>query len=153
MPEKQTVQRARRAKAEGKKPTTQASEFVREEMHHIREGKHGAQSRQQAVAIGLSKARRAGVDLPEPGQSKAKRKTAARKRTSTGTKRATAKTARGGTKQRKSTGTAGKRSTATRKRSTASKRSTTSTRSKTGAKGRGRTTSRTSTSRKSRSRS
>ncbi len=148
MPEKKTVQRARRAKAEGKKPTTQASEFVREEMHHIREGKHGAQSRQQAVAIGLSKARRAGVDLPEPGQSKAKRKTAARKKTTPGTKRAATKTASGGAKRRKSTGTAGKRSTAA-KRSTSSTRS----RSKTGAKGRGRTTSRTSTSRKSRSQS
>src|SRR5438445_13854422 len=66
MPEKQTLERARRDKAEGKAPTTQAGEFVREEMHHIREGKHGARSAKQAVAIGLSKARRAGVKLPPP---------------------------------------------------------------------------------------
>jgi hypothetical protein len=66
MPEKKTIQRAREAKHEGKAPTTQAGEFVREEMHHIREGKHGARSTKQAIAIGLSKARRAGVDLPPP---------------------------------------------------------------------------------------
>ncbi len=66
MPEKKTIERARKDKAEGKAPTTQAGEFVREEMDHIREGKHGARSPQQAIAIGLSKARRAGVDLPPP---------------------------------------------------------------------------------------
>jgi hypothetical protein len=66
MPDKQTIERAREAEAEGKAPTTQASEFVREEMHHIREGKHGARSTKQAIAIGLSKARRAGVELPPP---------------------------------------------------------------------------------------
>ena len=66
MPEKQTLQRARRDKREGKAATTQAGEFIREEMHHIREGKHGARSPQQAIAIGLSKARRSGVDLPPP---------------------------------------------------------------------------------------
>ena len=59
MPEKKTIERARRDKAQGKAPTTQAGEFVREEMHHIREGKHGARSTKQAIAIGLSKARRA----------------------------------------------------------------------------------------------
>jgi len=75
MPEKKTLERARRAKKEGKPPTTQAGEFVREEMHHVREGKHGARSRQQAVAIGLSKARRAGVKLAPPGRGRAKRKT------------------------------------------------------------------------------
>ena len=64
MPEKQTLKRAARDKAAGKSPSTQAGEFVREEMHHIREGKHGARSMKQAVAIGLSKARRAGVKLP-----------------------------------------------------------------------------------------
>jgi hypothetical protein len=80
MPEKQTIERARRDKREGKSPTTQAGEFVREEMHHIREGKHGAASSKQAVAIGLSKARRAGVKLspPRKGQAKARtRKSAA----------------------------------------------------------------------------
>ena len=73
MPEKQTLQRARRDKREGKAPSTQAGEFIREEMHHIREGKHGARSAQQAIAIGLSKARRSGVDLapPKPGTTSA----------------------------------------------------------------------------------
>lgn len=66
MPEKKTLERAKKDKAEGKAPTTQAGEFVREEMEHIREGKHGARSPQQAIAIGLSKARRSGVDLPPP---------------------------------------------------------------------------------------
>lgn len=66
MPEKKTLQRARKDKAEGKAPTTQAGEFVREEIEHIREGKHGARSTKQAIAIGLSKARRAGVKLPPP---------------------------------------------------------------------------------------
>ena len=72
MPEKKTVERARRARREGKRPTTQAGEFVREEIHHVREGKHGARSPQQAIAIGLSKARRAGVKLgPPPKRAKA----------------------------------------------------------------------------------
>jgi hypothetical protein len=66
MPEKKTLQRARRAKRQGKAPTTQAGEFVREEIEHVREGKHGASSTKQAIAIGLSKARRAGVDLKPP---------------------------------------------------------------------------------------
>jgi hypothetical protein len=75
MPEKRTIERARQDKREGKSPSTQAGEFVREEMHHIREGRHGARSTQQAVAIGLSKARRAGVALRPPGKAKAKRRT------------------------------------------------------------------------------
>jgi hypothetical protein len=66
MPEQETLEKARRDKEEGKSPSTQAGEFVREEFHHIREGKHGARSPQQAIAIGLSKARRAGVDLKPP---------------------------------------------------------------------------------------
>src|ERR1700745_2950957 len=66
MPEKKTLERARRAKREGKAPTTQAGEFVHEEIEEIRRGKHGARSPQQAIAIGLSKARRAGVKLPPP---------------------------------------------------------------------------------------
>ena len=71
MPEKKTIERARKAKREGKAPSTQAGEFVREEIEHIREGKHGARSTKQAIAIGLSKARRAGVKLspPKPGQA------------------------------------------------------------------------------------
>src|SRR5439155_8941552 len=75
MPEKETVERAKRDKAEGKAPTTQAGEFIREEMHHIREGKHGARSTKQAIAIGLSKARRAGVKLPPPERGKVSEKT------------------------------------------------------------------------------
>ena len=71
MPEKATIERAQRDKREGKAPTTQAGEFVREEMHHIREGKHGARSAKQAIAIGLSKARRAGVKLSPPRRGKA----------------------------------------------------------------------------------
>jgi len=63
MPEQETLERAERDKREGKSPSTQAGRFIREEMHHIREGKHGAASPQQAIAIGLSKARRAGVKL------------------------------------------------------------------------------------------
>ena len=66
MPEKKTIEKARKAKREGKSPSTQASEFVHEEIEHIREGKHGARSAKQAIAIGLSKARRAGVKLPPP---------------------------------------------------------------------------------------
>jgi len=64
MPEKRTLRRAQRDLREGKSPSTAAGEFVKEEMEHIREGKHGAASTRQAVAIGLSKARRAGVPLP-----------------------------------------------------------------------------------------
>jgi hypothetical protein len=81
MPEKRTMDRARRDKREGKAASTQAGEFVREEMDHIREGKHGAKSSKQAIAIGLSKARRAGVDLPAPQKgttSEKTRKSAAR---------------------------------------------------------------------------
>lgn len=75
MPEKETMRRAEEDKREGKSPTTQAGEFVREEIHHIREGKHGARSTKQAIAIGLSKARRAGVDLPPPAKGKTTERT------------------------------------------------------------------------------
>jgi Family of unknown function (DUF6496) len=92
MPEKQTLQRARQAKRAGKKPTTQASEFVREEMHHMKEGKHGPESREQAIAIGLSKARRAGVDLKGPAAGKSSRKkTASAGRRTTARKGTTAR--------------------------------------------------------------
>ena len=66
MPEKETLERAKKDKREGKAASTQAGEFVREEIDHVREGKHGARSAKQAIAIGLSKARRAGVKLPPP---------------------------------------------------------------------------------------
>jgi len=75
MPEAKTKARVRRAKKEGKAPTTQAGEFVREEIDHVREGKHGARSTKQAIAIGLSKARRAGVDLPPPARGKTSKET------------------------------------------------------------------------------
>ena len=75
MPEKQTLDRARRDKRQGKAPSTQAGEFVKEEMDHIREGKHGARSAKQAIAIGLSKARRAGVNLRPPRKGKTSAKT------------------------------------------------------------------------------
>ena len=81
MPGKKTLERAKKDKLEGKAPSTQAGEFVREEMEHIREGKHGARSPEQAIAIGLSKARRAGVKLPPPKKgtvSEATRKSAER---------------------------------------------------------------------------
>ena len=74
MPEKKTVQRARKAKRQGKSASTQAGEFVREEMHHVRRGKHGAKSTEQAIAIGLSKARRAGVKVPRKGRKAAARR-------------------------------------------------------------------------------
>lgn len=75
MPDKETIERAREDQREGKSPSTQAGEFVREEMEHIREGEHGARSPEQAIAIGLSKARRAGVKLPPPrrGSQRTKR--------------------------------------------------------------------------------
>ena len=75
MPERATIARAKRDKAEGKAPSTQAGEFVREEMDHIREGKHGARSTKQAIAIGLSKARRSGVALPPPKAGQASSRT------------------------------------------------------------------------------
>jgi uncharacterized protein DUF6496 len=75
MPEKETLRRAERDKREGKSASTQAGEFVREEIHHVREGKHGAKSARQAIAIGLSKARRAGVDLKPPKKGRASAKT------------------------------------------------------------------------------
>src|SRR2546422_3509367 len=75
MPEQETIERAREDKLEGKSPTTQAGEFVREEIHHIREGKHGARSTKQAIAIGLSKARRAGVDLQPPKKGETSERT------------------------------------------------------------------------------
>ena len=70
MPDRKTLERVKQDKKEGKSASTQAGEFVREEMDHIREGKHGARSSKQAIAIGLSKARRAGVELPPPKKGK-----------------------------------------------------------------------------------
>ena len=88
MPEQETLRRARQDKRAGKAPSTQAGEFVREEIHHIREGKHGAASTKQAIAIGLAKARRSGVKLPPPGP-----------RASAATKRSAASASRAGRKR------------------------------------------------------
>jgi hypothetical protein len=85
MPEKKTIERAKRDKREGKAPSTQAGEFVREEIEHVREGKHGVRNTKQAIAIGLSKARRAGVKLPAPKKGTASAST--RKKAKTAAKR------------------------------------------------------------------
>jgi hypothetical protein len=75
MPEKEIVDRAQEDLREGKSPSTAAGEFVHEEIEHVREGKHGARSPQQAIAIGLSKARRAGIPLAPPSRAQAKKST------------------------------------------------------------------------------
>jgi hypothetical protein len=86
MPEKRTIERARKDLRSGKSPTTAAGEFVRQEIHHVREGKHGAKNVKQAIAIGLSEARRAGVPIPDKsrasrsGKAKSKRTTPSAKR-------------------------------------------------------------------------
>jgi hypothetical protein len=96
MPEKTTVEKARADLRAGKSPTTAAGEFVHEEIEHVREGKHGARSPEQAIAIGLSKARRAGIPLKPAKKGKAKKstsrsaRTASRKRSATSRKRSTA---------------------------------------------------------------
>jgi hypothetical protein len=93
MPEKKTMKEARRAKRQGKSPSTQAGAFVHEEIEHVREGKHGARSAKQAIAIGLSKARRAGVKVPAPrkGQASAETREHARRDNRTGQRRSTRK--------------------------------------------------------------
>ena len=78
MPEKKTLERAEKDRRQGKAPTTQAGEFVREEFEHIREGKHGARSAKQAIAVGLSKARRAGVNLQPPNAKRTSPETRAK---------------------------------------------------------------------------
>ena len=103
MPDKETLERAEKDKEEGKSPSTQAGEFVKEEMEHIREGKHGARSTKQAIAIGLSKARRAGVDLPPPQSGSTSEETR---------RKASRDSARGRSGRRK---TSAKRARATRK--------------------------------------
>jgi hypothetical protein len=96
MPEKTTVEKARADLRAGKSPTTAAGEFVHEEIEHVREGKYGARSPEQAIAIGLSKARRAGIPLKPPKKGRAKKstrrsaRTASRKRSTTSRKRSTA---------------------------------------------------------------
>ncbi len=128
MPEKKTTERARKAKREGKAPSTQAGEFVREEMHHVRRGKHGSKSKKQTVAIGLSKARRAGVDVPakkgaKKGSATKSKATKSRATKSKATKsKAKSKTAKSATK-RGAAKRASRKSPA--KKRTAKKRTTT----------------------------
>lgn len=93
MPEKKTKERAKKALREGKSPTTAAGEFVREEIEHVREGVHGVRSTKQAIAIGLSKARRAGVPLAPPGKGQA----------SSRTRKAAARDAKAGARKRPKT--------------------------------------------------
>jgi hypothetical protein len=87
MPEKETLRRARRDAREGKSPSTQAGEFVREEIHHVREGKHGARSTKQAIAIGLSKARRKGIALGPPRTGSKRTRQSARRAVRAGKRR------------------------------------------------------------------
>src|SRR5689334_13894373 len=75
MPDKRIIAKARKDKREGKSPSTQAGEFVRDEIEKVRRGKHGVRSSKQAIAIGLSEARRAGVDLPPPRKGRTKAST------------------------------------------------------------------------------
>jgi hypothetical protein len=112
MPEQETVDRAREDARERKSPSTQAGEFVREEMHHIREGKHGAANAKQAIAIGLSKARRAGVKLPASRRASSRTKAAALR---TALSRQATKAAHARSAAARSR--AGKKAAATRKRS------------------------------------
>jgi hypothetical protein len=131
MPDQKTLARAKRDKEEGKSANTQAGEFVREEMEHIREGKHGARSPKQAIAIGLSKARRAGVDLKPPKagtQSRATRRKAVADRRAgakRGTKRPSAQRSRATEKalEREGTEAASRPALARQARSAAAKRS------------------------------
>ena len=94
MPEEEPIERAREDEREGLAPSTQAGEFVREEMEHIREGEHGARSPDQAIAVGLSKARRAGVKLPPPGRGKARTKRQAERDLAKGRRRGRKKPSR-----------------------------------------------------------
>jgi len=133
MPEKQTIERAKRAKRKGESPSTQAGEFVREEIHHIREGKHGARSTKQAIAIGLSKARRAGVDLPPPEKGAVSEKTRrSAKRAYAAGQKGKRKTsqhrarAAGQALKREGTGAASRKALARQARSAARKRTPTS---------------------------
>jgi hypothetical protein len=123
MPEKRTVQRARKAKKEGKAPTTQAGEFVREEMEHEKSGKHSRGNAKQAIAIGLSKARRAGVKLPPPKKGKtsaATRKKAERdykagQSKQASTKKSASKRTSSAASHRKTSGKSGSRTSGSRK--------------------------------------
>jgi hypothetical protein len=107
MPEKRTLERAREDAREGKAPTTQAGEFVREEIHHVREGKHGVKNAKQAIAIGLSKARKAGVKLPPPPKGTASAQKESGSHGSTLRGRSAARRSRAGTRALKRQGRSG----------------------------------------------
>jgi len=108
MPDKRTIERAREDAREGKAPSTQAGEFVREEIHHVREGKHGVKNAKQAIAIGLSKARKAGVKLPAPPKGTASsQKDNSRRHRSTRRSRPSAKRSRARTRALKREGRSG----------------------------------------------
>jgi uncharacterized protein DUF6496 len=104
MPEKKTIERAREDAREGKAPSTQAGEFVREEIHHVREGKHGVKNTKQAIAIGLSKARKAGVKLPRAPKGTVSAEKESRSHRSSRRSRPSAKRSRAGTKALKREG-------------------------------------------------
>jgi hypothetical protein len=129
MPEKETLERARRDKRQGKAPSTQAGEFVREEIHHVREGKHGARSTKQAIAIGLSKARRSGVKLGVPKRASKKTRESAKRAAAAGKrapgKRPSAKRSRAvrGALKREGRKAASKRALSRHARASARKRS------------------------------
>ncbi|HUK47146.1 MAG TPA: DUF6496 domain-containing protein [Terriglobales bacterium] len=107
MPEKQTIRRARKDAREGKSPSTQAGEFVREEVHHVREGKHGVKNPKQAIAIGLSKARKAGVKLPPPPKGSASAQKETHRHRSTRRNGTSAKRSRATTRALKKEGRSG----------------------------------------------
>jgi len=125
MPEKETLERARKDKREGKAPSTQAGEFVREEIEHIREGKHGARSTKQAIAIGLAKARRAGVELPPSEGSSEETKEQAKRDLQKAGKKPSAKRSRASRKALKKEGhrAASKEALSSQARKAAKKRS------------------------------
>ncbi|PYX09137.1 MAG: transcription elongation factor [Acidobacteria bacterium] len=107
MPERETIERAHEDAREGKAPTTQAGEFVREEIHHVRERKHGARSPKQAIAIGLSKARRAGVKLPPPPKGTASARKSAKGKSHRSTRGPSGKRSRAITRALKREGRSG----------------------------------------------
>jgi hypothetical protein len=128
MPEKRTRKKATKAKRQGKSGSTQGGEYVREEIHHVREGKHGARSTKQAIAIGLSKARRAGVKVPTPKGKAAKKR--ARQETARRGRKPSATRARASSKALKREGhSAGSKKAVSRQAKTAARKRTAAQRS------------------------
>jgi len=125
MPEKATLRRAREDAREGKAPSTQAGEFIREEIHHVREGKHGVRNPKQAIAIGLSKARKAGVNVPAAPRGTASAKKERSRSRSTGQRRSSATRSRASQRALKREGRSGAshRALASQARSSSRRRS------------------------------